>query len=103
MKKLPARYLPVALPFVLSGIMSFLVTCVATLKGFGFVPGFVKLWMGAWAVSWPVAFPTALFALPIARRIVGLFVEPAFVEQAPRAGRDTASQADGQPAPQRPA
>ena len=57
MKKLPARYLPLATPFVLSGIMSLLVTGVATLKGFGPVSNFAKLWMGAWAVSWPVAFP----------------------------------------------
>ena len=84
MKRLPARYLPVALPLVLSGIMSFLVTGVATLKGFGFVQGFTKLWFGAWAVSWPVAFPTAVFALPIARKIVGLFVEPVNVEPGPR-------------------
>lgn len=77
MKKFPARYQTVALPLVLSGFMSFLVTGVATAKGFGFVPGFIKLWMEAWAVCWPVAFPTALFALPLARRIVGLFVEPA--------------------------
>ena len=75
MKKLPARYLPLATPFVLSGIMSLLVTGVATLKGFGPVSNFAKLWMGAWAVSWPVAFPTAVLALPLARRIVALFVD----------------------------
>ncbi len=80
MKKLPARYLKVALPFVLSGLMSCLISGVATLKGFGFVPGFVKLWMSAWAVSWPVAFPAAVFALPLARRIAALFVEVPFVD-----------------------
>ena len=82
MKKLPARYLKVALPLVLSGLMSCLISGVATLKGFGFVPGFLKLWMGAWAVSWPVAFPAATLALPFARRIVGLFVEQPLVEPA---------------------
>ena len=80
MKELPARSLKVAVPLVLSGLMSCLISGVATLKGFGFVPGFVKLWMSAWAVSWPVAFPAATFALPPARRIVGLFAKAPPVE-----------------------
>ena len=75
MNKLPSRYLPVALPFVLSGFMSFLVSGVATLRGFGFTGEFPLLWMKAWVVSWPVAFPTAILAMPLARWSVALFVE----------------------------
>ena len=76
MAKLPARFNAFALPIVLSGIMSFLVSGVATFKAIGLPPGFIGQWLAAWTFSWPIASCAAILALPVARRIVALFVEP---------------------------
>jgi hypothetical protein len=75
-RRLPARYAGVVMPLVLSVIMTFVVSGVATLRSLGLSPGFPAMWMSAWGLSWLVAFPTLLLALPLVRRIVGLIVEP---------------------------
>jgi Protein of unknown function (DUF2798) len=75
MRKLPASYNFVAMPFVLSIMMSFIISGVSTLRALGLVDGFVLKWMSAWGVSWIVAFPTVLVVLPLVRRIVAMFVE----------------------------
>jgi putative effector of murein hydrolase LrgA (UPF0299 family) len=74
--KLSARYNAIALPIVLSGIMSFLVSGVATYKAIGLPETFLAQWIAAWSFSWPIAALAAILALPLARHIVGLFVEP---------------------------
>ncbi|MGN6305073.1 MAG: DUF2798 domain-containing protein [Mesorhizobium sp.] len=71
-RKLPARYAAFVSPFVLSVLMTFVVSLISTLKGVGLRPDFVSLWMAAWGLSWLVAFPTLLAVLPAVRRIVGL-------------------------------
>lgn len=77
MRKLPQRYNGVALPFVLSVLMSCIVSGITTVRVAGLGPGFFGSWMGAWLVSWLVAFPAVLIVLPVSRRLVGLVVEPA--------------------------
>lgn len=67
---IPARFEPVAFVFVLSGLMSFLVSGISTLRAAGFSDAFPALWFGAWLTSWIVAFPVALVVVPVARRIV---------------------------------
>lgn len=67
---IPARFEPVAFVFVLSGLMSFLVSGISTLRATGLVETFPGLWLGAWLTSWIVAFPVALVVVPVARRIV---------------------------------
>jgi len=74
MSKLPARYNAIALPFVLSLLMSCIVSGISTIRILGVGPDFFMSWMGAWAWSWIVAFPAILVVLPIARRIVALAV-----------------------------
>ncbi|HEV7305476.1 DUF2798 domain-containing protein [Ensifer sp.] len=74
-KKLPHRYQAVAMPLVLSILMSAIVSFVATLSGNGFQPDLPALWLKAWAFSWVVAFPSLLLILPIVRRIVAATVE----------------------------
>jgi Protein of unknown function (DUF2798) len=76
MKRLPAKYNLVAIPLVLSTLMSFIISGVSTWRALGMVEGFVGKWMHAWGFSWVVAFPTVLFLLPVVRKIVGSFVEP---------------------------
>lgn len=76
-RRLPARYAAVVMPFVLSIMMSGVVSALSTLMAYGADPVFLTAWPKAWAVSWAVAFPTLLLVLPVVRRIVGLVVEPA--------------------------
>jgi hypothetical protein len=74
---LPSRYAALVMPFVLSILMSFIVSGVSTLKSLGIGAAFLSTWPFAWLLSWLVAFPTLLLVLPVVRRIVGLVVEPA--------------------------
>lgn len=76
-RRLPARYAGLVMPFVLSVMMTFLVSGISTFKSVGATPDFPLAWMGAWGVSWLIAFPALLVVLPIVRRIVGLVVESA--------------------------
>jgi Protein of unknown function (DUF2798) len=75
MTKLPAKYNFIAMPFVLSVMMSFIISGVSTLRALGFADGLFMKWMGAWGISWLVAFPTVLFVLPLVRKVVATFVE----------------------------
>jgi len=67
---IPARFEPVAFVFVLSGLMSFLVSGISTVRATGLVEAFPSLWFSAWLTSWIVAFPVALVVVPVARRMV---------------------------------
>lgn len=75
-QKLPARYAAFVLPFILSLLMTFVISGVSTLMSLGPTPAFVSTWPAAWALSWVVAFPTLVALLPVVRRIVALVVEP---------------------------
>ena len=77
---MPARYAPFLFGFVLSGLMSFIVSGIATFRNFGPVEGLLGLWIGAWLPSWMIAFPIVLVVAPVARRFVAIFV------RAPAAG-----------------
>jgi hypothetical protein len=75
--RLPARYVGLVMPFVLSVLMTFIVSAVSTLKSLGVSPEFFGTWPVAWLLSWLVAFPTLLLVLPLVRRIVTFVCEPA--------------------------
>lgn len=77
LRRLPARHAGLVMPFILSVMMTFVVSGIATLRSLGPTPEFLRTWPGAWGLSWVVAFPTLLLLLPLVRRIVGLVVEPA--------------------------
>lgn len=64
------RFAPVVFGLLLSGLMSFIVSLVATLRAAGLTDGFFLLWMSAWIPSWLVAFPTVLVVAPAVRRFV---------------------------------
>ncbi len=68
--RLPARFAPALLGLVLSGLMSLVVSGIATWRVAGASPGFVQAWMGAWLAAWLVAFPVVLVVAPFARRLV---------------------------------
>lgn len=74
------RYAPVLFGFVLSALMSFIVSGIATLRNAGLVDGFVSLWINAWLPSWLIAFPIVLVVAPAARRLVGMLVRAPSVQ-----------------------
>ena len=74
---IPARFAPVLFGLILSGLMSLMVSGIATFRSLGPVEGFVLLWLGAWIPSWSVAFPAVLVVAPITRRLVARLTAPA--------------------------
>ncbi|HWR02736.1 MAG TPA: DUF2798 domain-containing protein [Humidesulfovibrio sp.] len=74
MRKLPARYASVLTPFILTGLMTCLVSGISTVASLGCGAHLPGAWMRAWALSWAVAFPFMYFMLPVVRRVVALFV-----------------------------
>lgn len=75
LRKLPARYAGLVMPFLLSVLMTSIVSLISTFKGVGRVPDFWQLWLSAWAVSWLVAFPALLVALPLVRKLTAVLVD----------------------------
>lgn len=71
---LPKKFAPVLFGLLLSGMMSLLVSGVATWRAIGLDPGFVSGWVSAWLLAWPIAFPAVLLAAPLARRAVNRLV-----------------------------
>ncbi|MEM9060933.1 MAG: DUF2798 domain-containing protein [Pseudomonadota bacterium] len=67
---IPRRYEPVLFGLILSGLMSCIVSGIATLRAAGWIDGLFSLWLQAWLASWAVAFPVVLVIAPITRRIV---------------------------------
>jgi hypothetical protein len=53
-----------------SGLMSLLVSGIATFRAAGLSPDFPSLWMGGWLLAWVIAFPTVLIVAPVAHRVV---------------------------------
>lgn len=70
----PARYAPVVFGFLLSGMMSCIVSGISTLRVLGFAEGLFQGWMMAWVYGWAIAFPTVLVVAPITRRLVARLV-----------------------------
>lgn len=67
---IPRKFAPVLFGFILSGLMSLLVSGISTWRAVGVVPEFGSLWAGAWLTAWLFAFPIVLVVAPLARRIV---------------------------------
>lgn len=69
------RFAPALFGFILSGLMSFVVSGIATVRNAGLVDSFAELWIEAWLPSWLIAFPTVLVVAPMAGRFVGILVK----------------------------
>ena len=74
---IPARFAPILFGLMVSGLMSCVVSGIATLKALGLVDDFFGQWMVAWGFSWSVAFPTILIVAPIVRRFLARITKPA--------------------------
>ena len=72
---IPARYAPIVFGFILSGLMSCIVSCISTLRVLGLDPDLFSGWMTSWVYSWAVAFPVVLVVAPVTRRLVARLVK----------------------------
>ena len=72
---IPRKFAPVLFGLVLSGLMSLLVSGIATFRATGLTPEFAGLWTGAWLTAWLFAFPVVLLAAPLARGFVERLVK----------------------------
>ena len=70
------KYSPLLFALILSGLMSLLVSGIATFRATGPTPSFASLWLGAWLTAWLFAFPAVLLIAPLTRRAVEQLVEP---------------------------
>jgi hypothetical protein len=72
----PSRFAPALFGLILSGLMSFLVSGIATLRTAGWSAQFPGLWLTAWLPAWVIAFPVVLVVAPFTRRMVQRLVAP---------------------------
>ncbi|MDM0044249.1 DUF2798 domain-containing protein [Variovorax dokdonensis] len=71
---IPKKYAPMLFGFILSGLMSLLVSGVSTYRVIGAAENFLPTWGTSWATAWSIAFPVVLVVAPLARRLVDLLV-----------------------------
>ena len=71
---IPKRFEHVAFGFLLSGMMSCLVSGFSTAMALGIDGLFVLHWIKAWLPSWAIAFPIVLVVAPFVRRILARIV-----------------------------
>jgi hypothetical protein len=70
----PKSFAPVLFGLLLSGLMSLLVSGIATFRAMGPGASLMPLWTSAWLTAWVVAFPVVLVVAPMARRMVALLI-----------------------------
>ncbi len=73
-RRLPARFTLPMTGFILSGIMTIIISGISTLLALGPGAEFLARWPIAWISSWIIAFPTVLVVLPMVRRLVARIV-----------------------------
>ncbi len=73
--KLPARWALIIVPFILSCLMSGIISFINMLRNLGWFEEFLALWFHNWMISWAIAFPIVVTLLPFVRRFTGLLVD----------------------------
>ncbi|WP_312050823.1 DUF2798 domain-containing protein [Acinetobacter schindleri] len=73
--KLPAKWALIIIPFILSCLMSGIISFINMLRTLGWIEGFISLWLHNWMISWAFAFPIVLLLLPFVRKLTGLLVD----------------------------
>lgn len=71
---IPARFQPYVFAFVLSSMMSLIISGISTFRALGLVDGFSGIWLANWLTSWAVAFPVVTVVGPLARRVVSFLI-----------------------------
>lgn len=68
--KLHKKSAPILFAFMMSVILSAMLSFAITAINTGVDGGFVSRWLHAYALSWALAFPSVTFVAPIVRRLV---------------------------------
>lgn len=66
----PQRFSNILFSFILSGLMSLLVSGVSTARALGINPELPGQWIHAWLPAWALAFPTVMLLVPVVRKAV---------------------------------
>ena len=61
--------------FILSCLMSGIISFINMLRNLGWIDGFISLWFHNWMISWAIAFPIVVTLLPFVRKFAGLLVD----------------------------
>ena len=72
--KLPFCFSPIVFSLIVSLTMSCIVAGISTFSTIYFSDSFFTSWMVAWGKSWPIAFPILLTVVPMARKLVNVFL-----------------------------
>lgn len=73
---IPARFARAIFSLIMSGLMSCIVTGIATVKAIGLGPNTLSDWMASWLFCWPIAFTVILLLAPSVQRLVNRLVSP---------------------------
>lgn len=72
---IPARYETLLFQFLISGMMSCLVSGMVSFINLG-TDGFeFALWFNAWMIAWPVAFPTIVIMSPVVKSFTKVIIK----------------------------
>lgn len=71
---IPRKLAPLLFSFILSGLMSLIITAITIIRVSGFNAQFGTALLASWLAAWAVAFPTVSVVAPLARRIVDRLV-----------------------------
>ncbi len=72
---IPARYETLLFQFLISGMMSCLVSGMVTFLNLGTIGFEITLWFNAWMIAWSVAFPTIVIMSPAVRALIKRLVK----------------------------
>lgn len=72
--RLNKKYSGLLLAFFMTLFLDTTMTFTMTSIGVGWTADFFNRFLQGWIIGFTVAFPTSLLAIPIARRLVALFV-----------------------------
>ncbi|NBB97148.1 MAG: DUF2798 domain-containing protein [Alphaproteobacteria bacterium] len=73
---IPARYSKILFGFIMSGMMSFLISGISTFRSLGLGADAVGAWLSGWPISWAVSFPIVAVVAPLSQRIVAALTKP---------------------------
>ncbi|WP_419901915.1 DUF2798 domain-containing protein [Kiloniella sp.] len=73
---IPSRLEFILFGFLLSGMMSSIVTFIAMVQTIGFTPELLLAWLETWLSSWIVAFPVVLVVAPLVRKTIHKLIIP---------------------------
>ena len=66
---IPKRYSPLVFAVLLTGLMTLVISGVATAINVGFPSDFLGRWLRAWLPNWAIACPVLLLVRPYVQRL----------------------------------